>query len=692
MAVSFSTATTFAATSVPRAITVGNFTNDDRVDLVVLNRNDGTVSLLPGDGSGGFGPEQRINISTDPVSITGYDLVSEDLNGDGFLDLAIAHIQGNFFSPSGVTVLLNNQDGGFTTPQYYETGRLPNDLAVGDVNGDNIADLVVVNLGDSTISILLGTGTGVLEPPQTISTISNAATIALADFNEDNRPEILVLSNDGSVGSVLLNTEMGFEAQPSFTAPNSTSEFALGDFNEDGLPDLARVDFFDNTLIILLNNGDLGFEPAQLLPTNRELETQLVTADLDRDGHLDLLVPSRQDFFSNLEITVFLGDGTGGFSLQPATFSLPFDLLTLTLADINSDERLDLISGGFGDFSSSVDQLAIAINNLGLDIQPVIPALQDGGTDAPATNLTLTFNEPVQGFDRTDLVLTRDGATLSLDTASLTTTDGGRTWILGNLEALTRPDGVYTLSLPATGTGIQDGANNLLSVTSAPVSWRRGTMATLPSAINFSGGQPGRRIVGNARNERITGTLNNDRINGLGGSDRVRGLNGNDFISGDNGNDVLFGNGGNDRLLGDVGNDVLNGGNGRDRLLGGDGRDQLAGASGQDVLIGGLGRDTLIGGGGIDVFHYASLEERGDLILDFSTEDIIDLSEAFQAEPFRQGSGLVRFDSYVRLAQVGSSAEVRIDADGAGVRRAFVTLATLLNTQADQLGAKNFVA
>src|SRR5205085_5473518 len=82
--------------------------------------------------------------------------------------------------------------------------------------------------------------------------------------------------------------------------------------------------------------------------------------------------------------------------------------------------------------------------------------------------LVVTFSEPVTGFDRGDLALTRDGGADLLTAAqTLSSPDGGRTWTLGNLDGITGVAGSYALTLVATGSGVADVAGNLLAADAA---------------------------------------------------------------------------------------------------------------------------------------------------------------------------------------------------------------------------------
>ena len=131
---------------------VGDFNKDGSPDLVTANYTANNVSVLLGDGSGGFGSATNFPVGTTPWSVT-----VGDLNRDGNPDLVTA----NYLSDR-ISVLLGNGSGSFgsATIFTFPVGTGPTSVAVGDFNKDGNPDLATANYGNSTVSVLLGNGSG----------------------------------------------------------------------------------------------------------------------------------------------------------------------------------------------------------------------------------------------------------------------------------------------------------------------------------------------------------------------------------------------------------------------------------------------------------------------------------------------------------------------------------------------------
>src|SRR5262249_8170374 len=73
-------------------------------------------------------------------------------NSDSKLDIAVSNE-----NSANVSVLLGNGNGGFGSPFNFNTGHLPTNLAVADFNEDNKPDITTPDGGDNTLTVLLNT-------------------------------------------------------------------------------------------------------------------------------------------------------------------------------------------------------------------------------------------------------------------------------------------------------------------------------------------------------------------------------------------------------------------------------------------------------------------------------------------------------------------------------------------------------
>lgn len=180
-----------------------DFNEDAKADIVTSNFEASSVSILLGDGRGNF---TRKDFPAPPAA---FGVAIADLNGDHHLDIGIAHYsgQGTDRSKNGVSVLIGDGRGNFSLLKGspFPTGHYPGTLAVGDLNGDGIADIVVPNYEDETLTVYLCGRSGIT--PAGYSPIRVGHTpqgVAIADLNHDGKGDIVVTKAEDNDVLVLL--------------------------------------------------------------------------------------------------------------------------------------------------------------------------------------------------------------------------------------------------------------------------------------------------------------------------------------------------------------------------------------------------------------------------------------------------------------------------------------------------------
>ena len=206
---------------------------------------------------------------------------------------------------------------GFGNPSSPVTGRSPNRVAAGDFNGDGIVDLVTADSGADALTILLGGGDGSFTQAagSPVATGSDPSWVAISDLNSDGKLDLAVTNYNSSDVTILLGNGDG-TFTPALNSPVAVGRgplsIAVGDFNGDGIPDLATANAVDNTVTILLGNGNGMFSQAANSPirVSGSSPASVAVADFNRDGKLDLVVA----VVGPNDVSILLGNGDGTFT------------------------------------------------------------------------------------------------------------------------------------------------------------------------------------------------------------------------------------------------------------------------------------------------------------------------------------------------------------------------------------------
>ena len=359
----FTGPTSFTVVDRVSSMAVSDFNIDGKSDLALVGQSSSQVFISFGNGAGVFSTPAPANVGSEPSSI-----VTRDFNNDGKPDLAIAMIV-------NMAVLINNGDGTFGAPTILSVaGSSPASVVSADFNHDGEYDLAV---GHNTgVSVRFGNGDGTFDNPTNLSIGLGPTWLAAEDLNGDGSADLVVSSYSGGAVSFVLNDgNGGFKIAPRFTTNSDARSVVAGDFNNDGKTDLAVANTNGNTVSVHLGDGFGGFGPARVISvgapptffiTNNP--SSIAAADLNNDNKLDLITAN----FTGGGVSILTGDGTGDFAAQKIAVPGGGSPRFVTTADFNLDGKADLALTRSGNFN--VVTILFGNGNGGFSSQTDFPA------------------------------------------------------------------------------------------------------------------------------------------------------------------------------------------------------------------------------------------------------------------------------------------------------------------------------
>jgi VCBS repeat protein len=291
-AASFATPTLTPDGDDPLYLASADLTGSGSLDVVSASYDDGTLTVFLNSASapGTFG--SPLILSSPGAS----QVAIGDMNKDGLQDLVSADFN--------VSLFIQTAPGTFASPVSLYSGGA-NWVAVGDLNHDGIPDVVLTDAVG--VKVLLHTGAAsslTYAAPVSVFTqspnpgISGANLIAIADVNGDGLND-LVITDPGPVGSpptvnILLQSSTApgtFAAPVSYplSADSIPQSIVVTDVNGDGKPDIV-IGGSTEVNVLLQNASSPGtFTAAASYPVTNANE--VAVADVNGDGHVDIIVP-----------------------------------------------------------------------------------------------------------------------------------------------------------------------------------------------------------------------------------------------------------------------------------------------------------------------------------------------------------------------------------------------------------------
>ena len=350
---SFTTSATLAVGAAPSDVALEAVDRGRVLDVVAVSEAGDSLTVWTGKNDGTF----RLPIVTsvsNPVSVA-----VKDLSSDGSKDVAIASAADNL-----VRILLGNRTGAFAAGATYPAS-VPSSVYIAlKMNRDSMPDLAYTEQGANLVTYRLGVGDGTFGDV-TSFTVDSPARVVVEDVSYTFQ-DIIVTNQAGNTVDVMLGFGNGtFDPPTRWAVGTGPLGIAVGAFDSAFAPDMAIANTVSGDVTVMLNATPHSseYEP-QLLwkpPTSMSVgagATDVVTSDLNGDGHLDLASVATGDGSAGSGgVAVSFGDGAGTFTpfAQVLAGGAP---VAIAVGDVNGDTFGDLAVA-----NSAPGEVVVLVNN-----------------------------------------------------------------------------------------------------------------------------------------------------------------------------------------------------------------------------------------------------------------------------------------------------------------------------------------
>lgn len=332
--------------SVGGGVASGDFDEDGDIDIVGMNEISSAFSISLNNGDGTFGATQFW-----PIGFSADQVVVDDLTSEGHLDL-ITH------SVNGFLIWTGNGDGTFqqydAIPSSSPASGGPRTIVLGDFDGDGMKDIAGTFASADELSVCFADAIGEYSTSNVLTTGAYPRYLTAGDLNGDGIDDLAVTCNEANEVHVLYGSSSGTFSAPFILQTGNAPEGAtIFDANEDGWNDIAIVSPNSNDYLVYMNNsGVLDGMNSGNLPSGSNAGG-LTHADVNGDGHEDLIVA----FYQSDNVGIMFGSGNGLF--DPA---ITFDAdqgPNLVITDyFNDDEAIDIAV-----LNTGTNNISVILNN-----------------------------------------------------------------------------------------------------------------------------------------------------------------------------------------------------------------------------------------------------------------------------------------------------------------------------------------
>jgi hypothetical protein len=369
-----------------QAFVCADFNGDGKVDFAkTALLGDSSLQIYLGDGAGRFSFLQKLTYGPN-----GSALQCGDFNNDGKKDICIKTLD-------SVKVFSNDGTGHFILQGTYSLGVLTNgsDLLISDVNADGNADILCRRVGRDSLIVLSGNGHFGFTQAKMMVSANNSLNqyMEIKELrNVLNKYNDVITTGDFAFHVLHNDSTSRFRTDSSYSCVFVFNTLSVGDFNNDGYTDIACVStdgsgYNGGLLTIYLNDGHDKYSIAHTYSIPRIDDPRygqpVVSADFDGDHNIDIA------YRYNDTVWFMMGDGSGGFHLNPSGFVFNSQFETMRATDVNGDGKTDIVTIG-SDATGNNEGINVLLNGVSA-VQPssAIKISPATGGNCGFTTLTL---------------------------------------------------------------------------------------------------------------------------------------------------------------------------------------------------------------------------------------------------------------------------------------------------------------